>query len=246
MKITISAINLQSGVATTKGGFHYALTAWKYWLPHSDKPICAAGKMLNEENVDIACVTEISDKSLCTGFKSQIEILAKSAEMDNSHFFSTKVPFAVLRDEGNAIFSRHPIASFVSHPLHKELFNCSLDETVVEVEGEKISIFVAHLALTKKYRDIQIKEIIEILKSKEGHMILAGDFNERDPKELDVLVQETKLKNKCTLPTYSSWNPKYPLDYIFFSKEFKVLDRYIPKNPPFSDHSALVVKAEIY
>ena len=245
MKLTIAAINLQSGVATTKGGWHYALTAWKYWLPHSDWPIIKAGKMLKEEKVDIACVTEISDKSLCTGFGSQIEILAKSAEMAYQHFFSTKVPFAVLRDEGNAIFSRHPVASFASYPLHKELFNTSLDEAAVEVEGKRINIFTAHLALTKKHRDIQVKEIVEILKKKDGPMILAGDFNERNPEALDILLKETPLKHKCTVPTFPSWNRKHSIDYILLSKEFTVLECNIPKSPPFSDHVALVVKAQI-
>jgi len=251
MQLTIAAMNLQSGVATTKGGWHYALSGWKYWLPHSDWPIRAAGKMLKEENVDIACITEISEKSLCTGFKSQVDILSKSAEIDNRCFFSTKVPFDTLRDEGNAIFSKHRIISSVSHPLHKELFGASLDEAIIEVENpqgqsaKKISVLVAHLALTKKNREIQIKEIIEILKGKEGLIILAGDFNERNPSALDILLKETPLKNKCTLPTFPSWNPKQSFDYIFLSKEFSVTDCHIQKSPPFSDHLALMVNTEL-
>ena len=245
MKLTIAAINLQSGVATTKGNWHYALTGWKYWLPHSDEPIMRAGKMLKEENVDIVCLSEISEKSLCTGFRSQTETLAKSAGMDHSHFFSQQKIGKLFRHEGNAIISRYPIENIASHPLHKELIGVALDQAVIEVEGKGVTIFAAHLALTKKHRQIQIKEIIDILKEKQGPLILAGDFNEREPAALDILLRETPLTHKCALPTYPSWNPKYPLDYIFLSKEFRVLDCYVQKSPTFSDHKALVVEAEV-
>ena len=245
MKLTIAAINLQSGVATTKGNWHYLLTAWKYWLPHSDEPIERAGKMLKEENVDIVCLSEISEKSLCTGFRSQTEILAKSAGMGHWHFFSQQKIGKFFRHEGNAIISRYPIKSAASHPLHKELIGVSLDEAVIEVEGKEVTIFAAHLALTKKHRQIQVKEIIEILKERKGPMILAGDFNEREPVALDVLLRETSLVQKCALLTYPSWNPKYSLDYIFLSKEFSVLDCHVSNSPAFSDHAALVVETEI-
>ena len=78
-----------------------------------------------------------------------------------------------------------------------------------------------------------------------GPMILAGDFNERHPEMLDILLKETPLKHRCTLKTFPSWNPKYPLDYIFLSEEFSVNDCYLPEGQEFSDHKALVVKAEL-
>ena len=253
MKITIAAINLQSAVATTRGYYQYALTSWKYWLPHSNKPIEQVGKMLKEETVDIACLSEISETSLCTGFRSQTENLAKSAGMDHSYFFSQQKIGKIFRHEGNAIISRYPIQNFTSYPLHKELIGVALDEAVIKVEGlpsdkgwTSISVFAAHLALIQKHREIQVRQIIEILKGRQSPMILAGDFNERNPTALDILIQETSLEYKCALSTYPSWKPKYTLDYIFLSKEFSVIDCYIPKSPNFSDHTALVVKAELH
>jgi endonuclease/exonuclease/phosphatase family metal-dependent hydrolase len=246
MKLTIAAINLQSGVATTKGKWQYALTGWKYWLPHSDKPIKQAGKMLKEENVDIACITEISEKSLRTGFRSQTETLAESAAMDHKRFFSSQKIGKFIFHEGNALLSKYPISNPASHLLHRELnMRMALEEATVEIEGKSIAVFIAHLALTKKHRQIQIKEIIELIKERKEPIILAGDFNERNPEALDILLKETSLKHKCTLETFPSWNPRHSFDYIFFSKEFNVLDCYIQKSPAFSDHAALLVKAEI-
>jgi endonuclease/exonuclease/phosphatase family metal-dependent hydrolase len=245
MKITIAAINLQSGVKTTRGYWHFALSSWKYWLPHSDRAVKLAGNLLAQENADIACITEISEKSLCTGFQSQLEILGRSAEMQQRDFFSSKIPFAWFRDEGNAILTKHQTSARRSHPLSKELFNCSIDESTIEINGRKITAFVAHLALSKKCREIQVAEIAQILKGRTGPIILAGDFNERDPEALNTWLTETPLRHMCTLPTFPSWKPKWPLDYIFLSGEFSAIECYTPKSPAFSDHAALLVKAEL-
>lgn len=244
-QITIAAINLQSGVATTKGNFQYLFTAWKYWLPHSHKPIYEAGKMIEKENIDIACITEISEKSLRTEFRSQTKLLADSAEIKYTHFFSSQKVGKFFLYEGNALLSKYPILNFASHLLHIELMRMALEEAIIKVGDKNITILIAHLALTRKHRNIQIKEIIEILKNKKGPTILVGDFNERKREKLDIITQETFLKQRCTLNTFPSWNPKYPLDNIFLSDEFTVLDYYIPKGKAFSDHAALIVKAEL-
>ncbi|MDE2188443.1 MAG: endonuclease/exonuclease/phosphatase family protein [Patescibacteria group bacterium] len=255
MNIKIASINLQSGVATTRGFWHYALTGWKYWLPHSNRPIKACGDFLKKENIDIACVNEISESSLMTGWRSQTETLSDATNMKHTHFFSTAVPFKKLRDEGNAILSVHPITSTASHPLHKELFNCSLDEAVISVQGKSITVLTTHLALTKKHRDIQIREIIELVKVKTGPIILSGDFNEPDPAAFDELRAVTPLKQLCTLPTFPSWKPTKSLDYIFLSEEFNQvgpmtrsdlgLGQTYNSNPVFSDHVPLVVEVEL-
>ncbi len=246
MKINIATINLQSGVATTKGILHYVLTGWKYWLPHSDRPIRQAGEMLKQEEIGIACVTEITEKSLRSGFRSQTETLATSADLNNWNFFSSQKLGKFFFYEGNALLSKYPISHPISHPLHIELnMRMALEEATVEIQGQKISIFIAHLALTKRARQIQISEIIEILEDRTGPIILAGDFNERRPGALDILLQQTPLKQICTLKTYPSWDSKYSLDYILLSKEFTVLDCHIPNSPAFSDHSPLIVKAEL-
>jgi endonuclease/exonuclease/phosphatase family metal-dependent hydrolase len=244
-KIIIAAVNLQSGVATTKSNFHYIFTTWKYWLPHSHRPITEAGKMLKKENVDIACITEISEKSLRTGFRSQTETLAHSAEMKHAHFFSSQKVGKFFFHEGNALLSKYQATNFASHLLYIELMNMALEEATIEIAGRKITVFIGHLALLKKNRDIQIREIIEIINNQEGPIILVGDFNARNGAELDVIVKETRLKHRRTLKTFPSWNGEYPLDNIFLSEEFTVLDCYIPEGIAFSDHAALIVKAEL-
>jgi endonuclease/exonuclease/phosphatase family metal-dependent hydrolase len=245
IKITIATSNLQSGVAMTKGHFQHLLIEWKYWLPHSNRPIYEAGKMLKEEYVDIACITEISEKSLRTGFNSQTKILKDSSGMLNNHFFSPQKFGKFFFHEGKAIYSKYKIIDSTSHPLSTGFMRTTLDETTIEIESKKIKVFAVHLALIEKHREKQIKEITEILKNQKDPIILAGDFNERNPEKLETLIQNTPLKHKYTLKTFPSWNPQYQLDYILLSDEFTVSDCHIPKSKPFSDHSALIVKAEL-
>lgn len=244
-KITIAAINLQSGVATTKSNFHYLSTIWKYWLPHSHESIFEAGKMIRKEDIDIACIAEISEKSLRTGFRSQIDYLAQSAKIKYAQFFSSQKFGKFFFHEGNSLLSKYKIISTVSHPLHVELMRMALEETTLEIQDKKITVFIAHLALTRKHRTIQIKEIIEILKKQKGPTILVGDFNERRFELLDIIAHESPLKIRKTLNTYPSWDPKYPLDNIFLSEDFTVLDCYTPKEKRFSDHLSLIVKVEL-
>ena len=246
MRINIAALNIQSGVATTKGRHHYVLTGWKYWLPHSHAPIHAAGTMLKTEDIDIACITEVTDKSLRSGFRSQMETLAANVDMNERHFFSSQRLGRLIFHEGNALLSKYPIAAASSHLLHRELnMRMALEEAAVEVCGHQIGVFIAHLALTRKHREIQIGQIIQVLKERKGPMIFAGDFNEKDPQALKVLLQETPLKQICTAKTFPSWDPKYPFDYVLLSSEFTVLDCYTQKRPAFSDHLALIVQTEL-
>ncbi|MFA6585618.1 MAG: endonuclease/exonuclease/phosphatase family protein [Candidatus Paceibacterota bacterium] len=244
-KINIVAINLQSGVGMTKGGFHIPLNTWKYWLPHSHKPISDAGEMIKDEGVDIACVTEITESSIRTGFRSQTDFLARKSGLRNYHFFSMQERGKLFFHEGNAILSKYKVEDADSQLLHVELQNMSLDEAVIEIEGQKITVFVAHLALLKRNREIQIREIIEIVKERKGPIILAGDFNEKHSEAFNILIQETRLKNMCNLKTFPSWNPKHTFDYIFLTEEFNVLGYHVQKSKAFSDHLALIVKAEL-
>jgi endonuclease/exonuclease/phosphatase family metal-dependent hydrolase len=244
-KLTISTINLQSGVAAIGGVFTYPFYMWKYWLPHSTKSIYDAGKMLDREDVDIACITEISERSLRTSFNSQTEILTHSAGLPHAYFFSAQKRGKFFFYEGITLATKYPITNPNSHILHNGLTRTALKEAKVVIRGRQITVFIVHLSLIKRIREIQMKEIIEIIQKQKGPIIFAGVFNERDPEFFTELMKKTSLKHKCSLKTFPSWNPRYNFDCIFLSEDFTVLDCYIPEGKLFSDHAPLVVKAEL-
>ncbi|HZS42900.1 MAG TPA: endonuclease/exonuclease/phosphatase family protein [Candidatus Paceibacterota bacterium] len=247
-KIKIATLNLQSGVATTRGLHDFFLTGWRYWLPHSDAPIRQAGEILKKEGIQIAGVTEISEPSLRGGSESQLKVLSGSSDLAETHFYSSQKYGKFFFYEGNALLTQFPIKRFDSHRIYNKLMRMALEEGAIDVGGQKMSVFICHLALQTKNRRIQIGEIIEVLKDRSEPLILMGDFNTRKDKEardLEVLLQKTPLNHCCSLPTYPSWNPKQPRDYIFLSHHFRSINCYIPKAKAFSDHLMLVVETEL-
>ena len=242
--VTIAFANVQSGVATTKGHWQYALTGWKYWLPHSLWPLRQAGDMLRREAVDLACLVEVSEKSWATGYHSQTEIVAERAGLPEKAFFGA--PRSSIRPwEGKAILARWPIHGARTHLFKGGILPRYLAEATVAVDGKDISIFVAHLPLGRRARQRQIGEIVSVLKDRRGPVILAGDFNERRPGELAPLVRLTPLRHDLHVANYPSWKPRYVLDRIFLSAEFSVIDCQIPKGPAFSDHAPMLIHAQV-
>lgn len=241
--LTLSVANLQAGVATTKGYAHYPTTWWKYWLPHSDKPLREAGEMMEREDVDISFLIEVSGKSLHSGYRSQPDVVANSARLENRQFFTAK-KFTFFTHEGLAILSKHPLSDPKIHLLKKGILDWPMAECTVEIEGRKITLFLAHLALGPNVRAAQFKEIAEIIKRIDGPVILSGDFNEANMEPFEMLLRETALKHSCFAKTFPSWNPKHAFDRILLTGQFNPTESFVPEGPRLSDHLPLIVKSE--
>lgn len=116
---------------------------------------------------------------------------------------------------------------------------------------QKISIFVAHLALGYKTRKKQLEEIATIINNSQYPVILMGDFNAfKGEEELATLKEQTKLKDARKLSrskdknTHPAWNPKRQLDYVLVSKEIKILEYKIEK-VNYSDHLPVIFDFEV-
>ena len=236
---------MQSAVSATHGLIQWPLFMWKYWLPHSHKPLKKCGEMIKAESIGIALMSEVSEKSLRTGFRSQTEFLKEASGLPYAHFFSSQKLAKFMAHEGNAMLSSYPLSSFASHLLPKETMRMALEEAVMDMGGKKVTVFLAHMALTRHVRLKQLEVMKKNIKSRTGPIILAGDFNEKDRSVFDGLRAETRLKQLYTAKTFPAWKPRHSFDYILLSEEFKVHDFYAQKQPPFSDHLAFIVKAEL-
>lgn len=242
--LTIAVANVQAGVGTTDDVFHYITTWWKYWLPHSDRPLQKTGEMMKREGVDLGFLIEVSGSSLQSGYRSQNDVVADSAELDKRKFFTTK-EFRLFTHEGLGIISRHTITNPKIHPLQKGILSWFLAEGTIEIDGKKITLFLAHLALGPKVRAAQFRQIAEIVKNTSGPIILAGDFNETREEPFEMLLHETSLKHSCPARTFPSWKPKHSFDRILLTNDFTVIKQYIPQSETVSDHLPFVVHAEL-
>jgi len=237
---TIATLNLQSGVFVTKGYWQYVFTFWKYWLPHSDRPLRRAADFMRRNDVDVSLWTEISDSSLRTGFTSQAHKIA-SLLKDWHHAFLRAHASHPISVEGSAVLSRFPISAKKPYPLTSGAITRVLGYALIELAGRRVHFFVAHLSLSQPLRLIQMKEIVDIINATEGPVILGGDFNTKD-EALSYISENSRLKDCGAIPTFPSWNPKVPFDRIFISPEFVCSSLHVDSSSLFSDHLPLVAK----
>lgn len=227
----IAVMNLQSGVATTRGAWQYATSAWKYALPHSSRPLEAAGELLKRENIDIALCTEVTEGGLRSGFASQLRILQTSSGLPHTHFFrAMKTLFAV---EGGAIMSAYPLSETWTHPLPGPKSQRVLGDALVHTPEGDVRIFLAHLSLRQAVRKAQVQHIADLIRDVNEPCIIAGDFNETDVAAFASLLSAGF--SEYSLPTYPSWGPKKKLIRIFIRK-LSIRELRIPEGVPFSDH----------
>ncbi len=231
-RFRVGIYNLQSGVATTKGFWHYLTTAWKYCLPHGSEYIHWAGELTKTENIDIIGLAEIDAGSYRTRQQDQLEVFTNSAKLPYKAFF----PTLTMRTahQGNAVCSRFPALSFHNHKLPGLGEPRFLGQTKIDLGKQKLNFFVTHLSLDRFHRAEQIEAVAAIVDATSGPTILVGDFNVFHHDEM-WLLHESRLVMATADATFPSWRPNRALDYIFFSKEFRILQS--KTNPAkFSDH----------
>ena len=113
------------------------------------------------------------------------------------------------------------------------------------MNGKEIDVFVTHLSLGQYSRKLQLEKIAQILGNCKKPFILTGDFNEKNTDNLKKALGDLQgLSNSYNHNTAPSWNPSRPLDLILLSKEFRVKENYVIKDPKFSDHLPLI--SEVY
>lgn len=241
MQIRMVIANIQSGVAVTKGYRQYLTSSWRYLLPHGGQGALDAGSFLKLEEADIALLTEVDGGSRRSRGISQLEVIARSAELPHYQFFPTR-QIGTTINEGNAVLSRFPITSHRLHPLQSRVNPRVLGETSLDANGEPLTVLVAHLALSSRPREAQLREIAAHVQKLEGPVVLGGDFNERDHRSF-ALLRKAGLE-VITIASYPSWRPRYALQVLFHSHHISVTKASVPSNSRFSDHLPLIVELE--
>lgn len=221
LQIKIMSFNISSGV-TIDGRLDLELTA----------------SVIEEAEVDIAGLQEVDQNfSERTDFADQIKWLAQRLNMHaafgpnvTSNLTGGRWPRQAY---GNAILSRHPIKSYHNHLLEKleldvESEQRGLLEATIEIRGKRISFFNTHLSLKEEQLEHNVKELLEIIRLKEGPTILTGDFNANPDNPHMIKIEEelnnifgTTAMHPATYKKRGEHGKK--IDFIFCSEQWRVV-----------------------
>ncbi len=236
-----------------EGIWYQYLKFWKMFFPpkHLDQQLVDALKRLKP---DILALVEVDIGSFRSRHTDEARFLEEGLNFQN---FTEMIKYPlqgwlklfhhvpILDKQANAIVTRYKMKDIKYHVLHE-----GTKRVVIEVTVElpqKVTLLLAHLALGRKARTKQIKELIEIVNDIKNPVILMGDFNTFNGEaEIKDLLKKTHLKDKISLDKQSlpltepAWHPKRRLDYILTSSQINV-KKFSVLNFHFSDHLPLMI-----
>ncbi|GIN95147.1 metal-dependent hydrolase [Siminovitchia terrae] len=201
-------------------------------------------------NADIIGLNEVdrhfSKRSL---YEDQASWLADQLKMD--YAFSPSITkqsksFTNIRQYGNALLSRLPIITRKSHKINSLsgiIEGRSLLDATIQINKRPVQINVTHLSLNPYFHKKQTDFILNHHHMKNSNpIILMGDLNMKQGssawRKLSEEFQDVWYKKgKGAGCTYPSLRPRSRLDYIFASRDFKVVNaEIVSKIPKASDH----------
>jgi len=202
---------------------------------------------IKAQNPDVVGLIEVDSGSYRSSRKSQVETIAD--ELGHFHAYCSKYAtnsrwqrIPIFNKQGNAFLAKDTIHGEKFHYLSR-----GMKKLVIELELEKVTFFLVHLALSYKTRQSQILHLYHMIKETNRPYIVAGDFNAfMGEAEIHLLMSASGMQNadKEMQPSYPSHRPKRHLDFILHSPEIRILRFEMPK-VQLSDHLPLVVDFEV-
>ena len=191
---------------------------------------------------DIVGLVEADSGSYRQNGECQAELMAARLNAESVfackyHHESLVSRAPLLKSQGNAVVTRLPILSTREHYLSR-----GVKRTLLEVEFEAFTLFLAHLSLGYGARKIQIGEVADRCRQAKKPVILAGDGNiYAGEKELRPFFRKGLFRNANdgNMPTYPSGLPALALDFVLYSEGIEMKDFRVPR-VRYSDHLPLV------
>jgi len=212
-----------------------------------------AGKVIQKYSPDIVGLNEI--RGLGDAEKFFTDQARTLAEMLGYYYYFAKAIELEAGPYGNALLSRFPILSAETHliedpPVKDEdayyETRCVL-KAQLDVNGG-LNVYVSHYGLANSEKVNAVKKTIELIKDDKKPLIFMGDLNmePRDDKLVPIyeILNDTATVSKDELLTFPSHAPDIKIDYIFVSKNIKILSANAPAETT-SDHRPYIAEIEL-
>ncbi len=216
--------------------------------------ICDAGKVIQKYSPDIIGLNEIRGLGKVEQFfTDQAQTLA---QMLGYHFYFAKaIDFDWGGPYGNALLSRFPILSADTFKIEDPIVQdedeyyetrCIL-KAKLDIPGE-LNVYVSHYGLANSEKLNAVKKTVELIKNETGNFLFMGDLNMQPNDEklapLFQLMQDTANVSNDLLLSFPSDAPDRKIDYIFASKNIKVVSAQVPAETT-SDHRPYLAEIRI-
>lgn len=208
--------------------------------------------IINEFGADIVGLNEVNGEGVRADFTPQAEEIGKLT--NKNAFFAPAIDIEGAGLYGNALLSKLPVKEFKNIPIPDPLVKDEkayyetrcLIKAVIDLGGKDITVFVSHFGLANGEKKNAVSTVLKELSGIKTPIILMGDFNMRPENELLKPFYErfNEVDAKNNEFTCRSDKPKVKIDYIFLSKDIKVIKSKVIKKIA-SDHFALTTEVEI-
>lgn len=216
-------------------------------------------ELLKKLNLDVVGLNEVYDKGISEEYCNQTEKIARYLETDG-FVFGLGTEFIWKDVIGNAVISRYKILKTEIIPVpapkederpidEKEWFEDRvIVKTIIDV-GREICFISTHFGLNASERKRMSDKLVEILDKTDLPCVLCGDFNALPNSDClkPIYARMTSAADefgKTDALTFPSYSPEITIDYIFFSKHFKILNFEVV-DEILSDHKPLRAQAEL-
>jgi len=241
--LKIMSYNVQVGIATERP-HHYLLHSWKHLIPHTFRltNLDRVADLIHE--YDIVGLQEVDGGSLRSNFINLTEFLAERAGFP-FWYHQVNRNLGQFAQHASGILARYQASKVTDIRLPG--FIPGRRAIMAQFgEGEaSLSIFVLHLALSKRARLSQLDYISDFV-NESSNAILMGDLNcKANSDEMKLLFRKTSLhQSEYECHTFPSWRPHQPIDHILVSPNLNVINtEALPDT--YSDHLPIVMDVEL-
>lgn len=204
-------------------------------------------EFIGSHDPDIVGLIEVDTGSLRSGRVNQAEKIA--AELGHYSCYANKYAensfnqfLPIVRKQANAFLAAPRV-----HGERFHYFETGIKRLIIELELDGVAIFLVHLSLKYRHRQVQLRNLYELIMQAKKPVIVAGDFNTLwGEDEIFLFMKATGLKNanRDSLPSYPTRRPRIELDFILHSHGIEISHFEIPQ-VAFSDHLPLICDFEV-
>ena len=220
-----------------------------YLERHIDYPLFA--KTVSVSGADIVGLNEVRGESASPGYDDQARIIAESAGY-KYYYFAKAIDFDGRDPYGNAVLSKYPILSaetvMIPDPVVRRYNGYYETRCIAKLKidvGIPLNVLSVHFGLNRDEHENARDTVLRSIEDRST--VLMGDFNVTPGSDILAPIRERMTdtaEGKGEMLTFPSDAPTEKIDYVFVSKDIKVLSAGIPELTV-SDHRPHIAEIEL-